>query len=98
MCVYCMIGDWQFQRNPPWQPGPNNPWHHLIPQPTTPLTPAYVPWGLDQLKEFQDLLRRVKELEDKIGCPCEPNKADYLGLLSARIEQLEKQLEIKDSK
>jgi len=84
MCVYCMIGDWQFRHDPPWNP----PYHPLIPMPINP-TPI-IPWDLQKLKEFEDLLRRVKELEDKIGCPCEPNKADYLGLLRERIEELEK--------
>ena len=48
------------------------------------------PWSLDKLTEFYDLLKRVKELEDRLGCPCEPNKADYLGLLRERIEKLER--------
>lgn len=50
---------------------------------------AVVPWKLDRLQELEDLLRRVKDLEDRLGCPCEPNKADYLGLLRERIEKLE---------
>jgi BMFP domain-containing protein YqiC len=49
-----------------------------------------MPWSLERLKEFEDLLRRVKELEDRLGCPCEPKEADYLALLRQRIEQLEK--------
>ncbi len=89
MCTYCMIADWQFQRNPPWNPhDPFTPWPPQVPRPL-PQTPIN-PWPVDQLKEFADLLRRVKELEDKLGCPCEPNKADYLDLLRRRIEDLEK--------
>ncbi len=84
MCLYCMIGDWQFRYNPPWNP----PYHPQIP---LPINPAPVnPWPLDQLVEFHEMLRRVKELEDKLGCPCEPNKADYLTILRERIEALEK--------
>ena len=93
MCLYCVIGDWQFRYDPPWErpivPTPMQPWHPLLPLPVDPTKPI-TPWSLEQLKEFQDLLRRVKELEDKLGCPCEPNKADYLELLKQRIEQLEK--------
>lgn len=88
-----MIGDHQFQWDPPWPIGPTYPQfpqHPLIPLPINPfqlIPPA--PWPLDRLKEFEDLLRRVKDLEDRLGCPCEPNKADYLGLLRERIEKLE---------
>lgn len=87
MCMYCMVGDWQFRRDPPWpnrDPYPTSP---FIPSPVVPEQP---PWLLEKLLEFQDLIRRVKELEDKLGCPCEPNKADYLGMLKQRIEELEK--------
>ncbi len=89
MCVYCMCGDWTFRHYPPWSPyDPFVPWPPTVPAPL-PNTPV-VPWSLEQLREFQDLLRRVKELEDKLGCPCEPNKADYLDLMRRRIEDLEK--------
>jgi hypothetical protein len=54
----------------------------MNPQPTN-------PWPIDRLKEYEEMLRRIKELEDKLGCPCEPNKADYLDLLKKRIEALE---------
>lgn len=90
MCLYCMIGDHQFKFDPPWRDPfhPHQPIHPLIPAPLNPLpTP---PWGIDRLLEFEELLKRVKELEDKLGCPCEPNKADYLAILRARIEALEK--------
>lgn len=89
MCTYCMIGDWQFRRYPPFDPAP----YPQIPQPLNPLpqwTPPWQPWTIDQLKEFQDLLERVKRMEDALGCPCEPNKADYIGLLKERVEKLEK--------
>jgi len=90
MCVYCMIADWQFQHNPPWRPtDPITPWPPAVPLPA-PLTPIR-PWSIEQLKEFQDLLKRVKALEDELGCPCEPNKADYIKLLKRRIAHLENQ-------
>lgn len=85
MCAYCMIGDHFFRHDPPWTP---NPMPQFVPQPL-PNVPS-IPWSLDRLKEFEDMLRRVKELEDRLGCPCEPNKADYLGMLRERIYALEK--------
>jgi hypothetical protein len=95
MCAYCMCGDWQFKYNPPWPqpstPTPLQPWHPLIPAPANPVQPV-IPWSLEQLKEYRDLLLQIKELEDKLGCPCEPNKADYLELFKQRIEALEKKV------
>ena len=88
MCTYCMIGDWQFHRDPPWLPNDYPVWPTSVPVSIIPA--PYAPWDLQKLREFEDLLRRVKELEDRLGCPCEPNKADYLGLLRQRIEELEK--------
>jgi hypothetical protein len=89
MCVYCMIGDWHFWRDPPWPLEPSYPVHPKIPQPLNPIPSP--PWPIDKLIEFEDLLRRVKELEDKLGCPCEPDKPDYLALLRERIDAIEKQ-------
>jgi hypothetical protein len=92
MCMYCMVGDHMWKHNPPWTqpqtPNPQQPWHPLLPLPVNPALP-HPPWDLDRLKEFRDILKEIKELEDKLGCPCEPNKADYLDLLKKRIEALE---------
>ena len=86
MCVYCNMGDWQFRHNPPWDVPPMTPY---VPQPLSPA--PIVPWGLEKLKEYYDLLKAVKEMEDKLGCPCEPNKADYLALIEARIKKLKEE-------
>lgn len=83
MCVYCFCGDWVFK----WPPRDPYPWHPLIPQPINPN--PFLPWPIEKLKEFEELLRRIKDLEDKVGCECEPNKADYIDLIKLRIEQLE---------
>lgn len=91
MCVYCMIGDHAFEWNPPWRPSDTPAWPWYIPTPKIP-APEITPWPVDRLREFEELLRRVKELEDKLGCPCEPNKADYLALIRERIEILERRV------
>lgn len=86
MCLYCNCGDWAFRYDPPWYP---KPWERYLP---VALPPAPInPWPLNKLRDYYDLLRRVKEMEDKIGCPCEPNKADYLKLFQDRIRELEKE-------
>jgi hypothetical protein len=81
MCTYCMIGDNYFRYNPPSQ----IPWQPLLPQPALPPRP----WSLQEFQEFKDLLERVKALEDRLGCPCEPNKIDYLKIIREAIERLE---------
>ena len=35
-------------------------------------------------------MKEIKEMEDKLGCPCVPNKADYIGLLEKRLKFLKK--------
>ena len=85
MCAYCMLGDSWFRHDPPFDP---DRWKYpTIPQPAVPTLPP--PWSLEKLKEYLEILRLVKELEDKIGCPCEPNKADYIKVLQERIDLLE---------
>lgn len=88
MRVYCMISGWQFLNNPPWNPQDIPVWPGSIPRPLVPSNQIQ-PWDIQQLQEFKDLLRRVKELEDKLGCPCEPKEADYIQLLQKRIDRLE---------
>lgn len=86
-----MVGDHTFKYDPPWAqpvfPNPVQPWHNLIPKPVNPQK-EIVPWSLERLIEYRDLLKEIKELEDKIGCLCEPNKADYLDLFEKRIQAL----------
>lgn len=85
------MADFQFKHDPPWYVPPGTP---LIPQPITPVPnipafPLSAGWSLEKLKEYRDLLKRVKEMEEQLGCPCEPNKADYLALFEERIKSLE---------
>ncbi len=86
MCVYCMTGDFQFRHNPPWWVPPETP---FVPRPLIP-QPAITDWDLTKLREYLDLLKRIKAMEDQLGCPCEPNKADYIGMFEQRIAELER--------
>lgn len=93
MCTYCMIADHAFRYYPPWNPDPGFIPNPLIPAPVVP--GPFVPWPLERLREYEELLKRVKALEDQLGCPCEPNKADYLKMFRERIDALEKKARAK---
>ena len=85
-----MIADWG--RN--WIPGPLPQAPHLPPiiwpyPQTVPNTAPPAPvWPKEMLDQFEDLLRRVKRLEDAAGgCPNEdPSKLDYLKEIRKLIE------------
>lgn len=89
MCCYCMVGDWAFRHNPPFTVDPLQ--YPTIPQPIIPM--PYQDWNIHKLREYLDLLKQIKAMEDQLGCPCEPNKADYIGLITARIDSLQKRVE-----
>lgn len=83
-----MVGDHTWRYDPPWNPLRDQPtWPPLIPQPVVPM-PA-MDWPVERLKEYLRLLKEIRELEEKVGCPCEPNKADYIKLFEERIAKLE---------
>ncbi len=84
MCTYCYIADQFFKYDPPW---PVNPYEPLIPQPANPHG-NHPPWTVEKLTAYLEMLKQVKALEDQIGCPCDPNKADYIKLFSDRIAEL----------
>lgn len=88
MCVYCNMGDHAFKFHPPF-PVPNSwPQRELIPQPL--VQPIPQPWELQRLIEYRDLLKEIRDLEAKVGCPCEPNKADYIALFDQQIAEMKK--------
>lgn len=74
--------EWAFCHAPPWNRNP--PYPPSVPRPWA--RRPIIPWDLTKLKEYYELLKGIKELEDKIGCPCEPNKADYLKMFKEQIE------------
>lgn len=94
MCVYCYCGDQTWKWNPPWEKPKREeefyPWDPLLPKPARPRK-KIVPWNLQELREYLELLKQIKALEDQIGCECEPSKADHIGVIKKRIAALEKQ-------
>ena len=66
----------------PWAIRPFSP-------PNDTITVPYEPWNVQKLKDHLEILKQIKALEDKLGCPCEPNKADHIKLLEDRIAVLE---------
>lgn len=103
MCTYCFCADWMFKYVPygPWNPQPGHPWtpwnpypNPTGPAPTTPpfpITPGPVPypWSQQQLNEALEILRTIKEMEDKLGgCPCEDaSKMDFLKDIQKKIDE-----------
>lgn len=88
MCVYCYCGDHLYTHDP-WFPNPVP----MYPQPVAPYNPLPHDLEIAKLKEKLNLLRQIKELEDRAGCPCdgpEQGKPDYIGDLQTRIKTLEK--------
>ena len=92
MCAYCFTGDRFFRFDPPWRPTDYPMWPNTVPTPALPFGPGYSPWDLAKLKEYLEILKQIKALEEQVGCLSEPNKADYIGLLQERIDVLKGKL------
>lgn len=93
MCAYCASGDHQFRWNPPW---PVDPYQHpLVPRPMPNVTRQ--DWPVERLREYLDMLKEVKALEDQLGCPCpeKREKPDYVGLFEERIAELERRAKMR---
>lgn len=98
MCVYCMIADWGHR----WMPDDyfrQPPRRDTLPLPQVPPTSPFAPfdrgWPREMLDQFEDILKRVKEMEDKLGgCPCEePEKMDFLKAIRERLDAIDKKIE-----
>ena len=85
MCVYCMMADHAHTYWPyPYDPNP-------MPR-TIPPTPVRE-WTWPQYNEFEDILRRIKALEDKVGgCPAGKDKTAFLEDIKHRLEDIDEKL------
>jgi tetrahydromethanopterin S-methyltransferase subunit G len=76
---------------------PINPTPVPQPQPTI-IQPVVIPdvQEFERLREIQEILKRVKELEDKLGCPCDDpaqrGKPEYIKKIQDRLDELEKKV------
>jgi hypothetical protein len=54
--------------------------------------PATLPWTPEAYKLLQDIMERMKKLDEKLGLPdCEdPKKAEWMKSVEQRIKKLEK--------
>ena len=89
MCTYCMMAD-HIHRYWPYPGDPN-------PMPlTVPATPVR-DWTWPQFNEFEDILQRIKALEEKVGgCPCpDEDKTAFLENIKRRLESIDKKLDAK---
>lgn len=90
MCIYSMISDW-VHKYYPYEWDPNHPFPHAPNPFDTPATPVF-PWTRPQLDELEDILKRVKDLEERAGvCPCpEEGKQDFLDQIRKRLDEIER--------
>ena len=92
-----MMADWIYKYYPwPTPTTPLNPWPSYVPPmtppfPVAPFNPQPTPWTREQLEEAEDILARIKDMEEKLGgCPCEdPSKMDFLKEIRKRLDALE---------
>lgn len=71
--------------NPAPMPSPLPPPFNPAPMPS----PIGYPWTQEQLNQALEILRQIKEMEDKLGgCPCEePQKLEFFKDIQARLDQ-----------
>lgn len=91
MCVYCNMGDWAFKHHAPFtHPGrERSSFRGFSRRPG----PHLGDWSIEKLEKYLDILKQIRALEEQVGCPCEPNKADYIKLFMERIGELKKKME-----
>lgn len=79
-----------------WKYDPPFP-QYTIPTVPSILTPLSQPrplnpgWNAEKLQEYYDLLLKIKELEDRLGCACDGDrgKPDYLGIIKQQLDALQ---------
>ena len=82
MCVVSMVSDWyndEWRRtNPPIQPWPQ-------------VAPVTLPWDQTTYNLLQEIMKKMKELDEKLGLPnCEdPKKAEWMKSIEKRLKKLE---------
>lgn len=98
MCIVSNVGTF-FDKWVP-DPKPFAPYTPSIPgdgaTPFIPFAPIDLQRQLDQARELLQIMRELVEMQEKLGCQCDPahvrNKPDYVRLLEARILLLEQAL------
>lgn len=54
-------------------------------------------WTRPRLNEYEELIRRLKEIDDKLGLPdCNPNKGEFLEEIRRRLDAIEKKIGIDE--
>ena len=83
MCAVSMIFD--YYRQPTTNPAQPIPWPSGVPD--------TLPWTNDTFKELKDIIKRLDELDKKLGLEhCEdPKKAKWMKKIEKRLRQLEHQ-------
>lgn len=95
MCVYCMIPEWgqRWIPNPGWPPyRPSDIDPYPYPEPST---PQPTKWTKQMLKEFEDIMERVRKLEEAAGggkCrEADPSKMDFIKKLRTWLDEQEEE-------
>ena len=56
----------------------------------------YQNWDRTALDQYKELVRRLKEVDDKLGLPdCDPTKGEFLKMIERKIDAIEKKLKTK---
>lgn len=54
-------------------------------------------WTIPRLNEYDELIRRLKEIDDKLNLPdCNPNKGEFLEEIRRRLTNIENKLGVGD--
>jgi len=90
MCVVSMVSDFYNDKNFPQQ-APD--WlQPMKPMPWPQTAPSTLPWTQDSFKLLQEIMEKMKQLDEKLGLAnCEdPKKAEWMKSIEDRLARLEK--------